>query len=157
MIQSVEDTIVDNLVTVLSGISVGNNFNRNILKVYDEIVPFEQIKGDSIVLEYLTDHYKNSDSGGHTAGLFELMFTVHIHCFLQAQGKIRKAQNEMKADLEMVLFRNLYGNTLNGSCQQVMLANIERWGTIVEKPNCGITAELQIHYRQRITNPTMKG
>ncbi len=151
------DTVMSNLVIVLEGITQVRNFHRDIKKVYDEIIPVDELTPDCIVLEFGDDHFKNNDGGGHTLGLFEKVFPVYIHCFLYTTGKIRKAQNAMQADLESVLFRDLYGNTLNGAAQQVMLQDVQRWGTTVDSPNCGITAILNVHYRTKITDPTKKG
>jgi len=159
ILPSVEDLIFDAAVKLLQQITKANGFNRDIANVYDELVPIDQVenKPDSIVIEFGDDHYRNSDSGGFTTGLFEMQVPLFIHCFLHATEKARVIQNQMKADIERLFFRDRVGNTLNGTCQQVMLANVVRWGTKIEKPNCGISAELIVWYRQKITNPTQKG
>ncbi len=159
ILPSVEDLIFDALVKLLEKISKVNGFNRDITKVYDELIPIDQIenKPDSIVIEIGDDTYRNAQSGGHTTGLFELEVPVFLHCFLHGNEKARVIQGQMKADIERLFFRDRVGNTLNGTCQQVMLKNVVRWGTKIEKPNCGISAELIVWYRQKITNPTQKG
>src|SRR5438270_314405 len=103
-----KEIILEELVKILSEITELNGFNNDIKKVYDELQPIGDLNSfPCIVIEENREHYKTSDSAGHTVGLLEKKFPVILNCFMyNTKEKIHLQQKKMLADVEFILCRD---------------------------------------------------
>jgi len=148
--------ILQELPKVLMFMQQVNNCWNDLKKVYDEVVPIDELKVfPCIVIEEESEVNKNAERGGNTSALFEKRMKLLLHCWLNAPAKqIQITQRRFKHDLEYVLFKDRAAWTLNGTCQEIMITRFDYFGTLVDTPNCGMTVELDVHYQQRLNDPT---
>jgi hypothetical protein len=159
---SAYDDIIEAVLWGLVQIKTSSGYNTTIKHAYDPEVSIDEVlEYPSVLLDEGSEDCANSNigshlqTGGNEAGLHN-SFDLSLHCCLNEVNNAREARNKIKADIQKYFglhprIPNSFGVDTAFNC---FYRGATPWGVDKQKPLTGITVDIRVWYRQKLTDPT---